>query len=58
MGKMLRCKDVNVDCDAVIRAENEDEFMKKVAQHAKDVHGMSEISAETTAKVKVAILDT
>lgn len=58
MGKMLRCSDVGLDCDAVIRAETEGELMKKVAEHAKDAHGMTEISPETVAKVKAAIQDT
>ncbi len=55
MAKMLRCRDVGVDCDAVIRAETEEELMRKVAEHAKTVHGMSEVSAELAAKVKAAI---
>jgi predicted small metal-binding protein len=58
MGKMLRCRDIGIDCDAVIRAEKESEFMEKVAEHAKDVHSMTEISPETAAKVKAVIQDT
>jgi len=55
MAKMLRCRDVGVDCDAVIQAETEEELMKKVAEHAKTVHGMTEISPDLAAKVKAAI---
>jgi len=43
MAKMLRCRDVGVDCDAVIRAKTEEELMRKVAEHAKKAHGMSKI---------------
>jgi len=57
MAKILRCRDVGVDCDGVIRAETEEELMKKVAEHAKTVHGMTEISPEMAAKVKAAIRD-
>lgn len=57
MGKMLRCKDVGVDCDGVIRAETEEDLIKKVAEHAKKVHGISEISPELAAKVKAAIIE-
>jgi predicted small metal-binding protein len=57
MAKMLRCRDAGVDCDGVIRAETEEELMRKVAEHAKTVHGMSEISPELAAKVKAAIKD-
>jgi predicted small metal-binding protein len=55
---MLRCRAVGVDRDAVIPAETESEPMKKVAEHLKDVHGMTEISPETAAKVKATIQDT
>ena len=58
MGKMLRCRDVGVDCDHVIRAETEDEIMEKCAEHAKNVHDMTEISPKMVAKVKAAIQDT
>jgi len=55
MAKMLRCRDVGVDCDGVIRAETEEELMGKVAEHAKTAHGITEISPELAAKVKAAI---
>jgi len=55
MAKMLRCRDVGVDCDAVIRAETTEELMKKVAEHAKKVHGMSKIPEDLAKKVKAAI---
>jgi len=57
MAKMLRCRDIGVDCGGVIRAKTEAELMKKVAEHAKKVHGMSKIPPELAAKVKKAIRD-
>ena len=51
MGKTFLCKDIGVDCDGKICAKTEDELMKKVAEHAKTVHGMNEISPEMAAKV-------
>jgi predicted small metal-binding protein len=57
MVKMLRCRDVGVDCDGVIRAETEEELMRKVAEHAKTVHDISEISPDLAAKVKAAIIE-
>jgi len=57
MAKMLRCRDIGVDCDGVIRAKTEEELMKKVAEHAKTVHGMTKISPEMAKKVKAAIKD-
>jgi predicted small metal-binding protein len=58
MGKMLRCSDVGIECDAVIQAETEDELMQKVVKHAKDIHSITEITPEIAAKVKAAIQDT
>lgn len=58
MGKMLRCSDVGVECDAVIEAETEEELMQKVVQHAKDIHSITDITPELAAKVKAAIQDT
>ena len=57
MVKTLLCRDIGVDCDGKISAETEDELMK-VAEHAKTVHGMSEISPEMAEKVKAAIKET
>jgi len=34
MGKVFRCKDLGLDCDAVIRASSEEEVLKKAAEHA------------------------
>jgi len=49
------CKDVGVDCSFTAEAPTEEELLKKVAQHAKDAHGMTSIDAATLAKVKGAI---
>ena len=55
--KEIRCKDAGVDCDFVAQAENEQELMKKVAQHAREKHGMNQITPEMVAKVKGLIHD-
>jgi len=55
MVKMLRCRDIGVDCNGVIKAKTEEELMKKVAEHAKTVHGISKISPDMAKKVKAAI---
>ena len=57
MGKILRCRDVGVDCDFEVQAETEDEIMEKCAEHVKNVHNMTEISPELAAKAKAAIKD-
>ena len=57
MGKLLRCRDVGVDCDFEVRAETEDEIMEKCAEHVKNVHNMTEVPPELAAKAKAAIKD-
>jgi len=57
MAKVLRCSDVGFDCGFEARADTEVELMKKVAEHAAEVHGMKEISEEVAAQVKAAIRD-
>ena len=57
MAKVLRCSDVGFDCGFEIRADTEEELMKKVAEHAAEVHDIKEVSEEVAAKVKAAIRD-
>ena len=55
MDKVFRCRDLGLDCNAVIRAGSEEEVLKKAAEHAKAVHNMTEIPAEVVVKVRAAI---
>jgi predicted small metal-binding protein len=57
MAKVLRCRDVGMDCDFVARAETEEEVLKKAAEHAETTHNMKEIPEEVVAKVRAAISD-
>jgi predicted small metal-binding protein len=55
MTKVIRCRDVGVDCDFEARGENEQEIMQKCSEHAKSAHGMQQIPQEMAAKVRTAI---
>ena len=55
MAKVLRCKDVGMDCDFEARAETEEEVLKQAAEHAAAEHDMQEIPQEVLAKVRTAI---
>ncbi|NIS61374.1 MAG: DUF1059 domain-containing protein [Proteobacteria bacterium] len=57
MPKVLRCRDVGMDCDFVARGETEEEILKQAAEHADTDHGMKEIPEEVLAKVRAAIRD-
>jgi predicted small metal-binding protein len=55
MAKVLKCKDVGMDCDFVARGETEEDVLKQAAEHAGATHGMKEMSDEVLAKVRAAI---
>lgn len=50
----LECGKVAPGCDHVVRAETEEEFMTKVAEHAREVHQI-EPTPELVEKVKELI---
>jgi predicted small metal-binding protein len=51
----MKCREVGLDCDFVATGDTEGEIMAKVAKHAKEDHGMHDISPEVAAKVQAAI---
>lgn len=57
MTKVVNCRDVGFDCEAVVRAETEEEALKMVAEHAKEVHGMQEASPDVVEKVRSVMRD-
>jgi predicted small metal-binding protein len=52
MSKVMKCREVGLDCDFVAKGESEDEIM---AKHAKEDHGMTGISPEVAARIQAAI---
>ena len=57
MAKELRCNDIVEGCDYVARAETMDELMAQGAEHAKEVHGITEMDDEMMEKVMAAVRD-
>jgi len=55
MTKVVNCRDVGFDCEGVIRAETEEEALKLVAEHAKEVHGMEDVPPEVVEKVRAVM---
>ncbi len=55
MTKVLLCSDVGFDCRHEIRADTEEEVLKKAAEHGAEVHDLEEISEEVAAEVGAAI---
>ena len=57
MSKRIECRQVVPDCTFTATAATEDELLEKVAAHAAQVHGVTDITPELAAKVKAAIRD-
>jgi predicted small metal-binding protein len=57
MEKRIACNDVVPGCTFTATAATEEELLKKVVAHAAQVHGVTHVTPELTAKVKSAIRD-
>lgn len=59
MAKVLRCKDLGMNCSKEIRADTEEQLLVLAAEHAEKDHGIhaSSIPPEIQAMVKAAIKD-
>jgi predicted small metal-binding protein len=59
MAKVLRCRDVGMDCPKEVRGETEEEVLQLAAEHAEKDHGISasQIPPSILAMVKSAIRD-
>jgi predicted small metal-binding protein len=55
--KVIHCRDVGFDCEGVVRADSEEEVVALAAQHAAEVHGVTELTPEIVEAVKGAIRD-
>lgn len=52
--RVLRCRDMGMDCAAVITGATDDEVMKKAGEHAASVHKM-QATPEMAAKMRPLI---
>ena len=55
MAKVVRCRDVGVDCDFVARGETEQEVLDACADHGRTAHGMQVLPQELAEKVRASI---
>jgi predicted small metal-binding protein len=55
MALVVHCRDLGFDCEGVVRAEAEEELLQQVAEHAKSIHGLEEVTDEVVEKVKSVI---
>lgn len=55
MAKTVHCRDLGFDCDGVVRADTEEETLQRVAEHARDAHGMETVPPSVVAKVRAVM---
>ena len=55
MTKVLKCRDVGMNCDFEARGNNEEEIMAQAAEYARKDHGLDSIPPQVAAAVKAAI---
>ena len=57
MGKVLKCRDVGVDCDFEAHGKTEAEILQQAAEHAKGCHLGVQMTPELQRKIRAAIKD-
>ena len=57
MAKVLRCRDVGLECEGELRGETEEEMLRQAAEHARTTHNMTAMTPERVQKVRAAIRD-
>jgi predicted small metal-binding protein len=55
MAKIVRCREVGVDCDFEARGATEQEVLDKCAEHGWTAHGIEVLAPELVEKVRAAI---
>ena len=57
MTKLIRCKDVGMNCDFTAKAETTEELLQAAAAHAREAQGLDSIPVELIPMVEAAIRD-
>lgn len=55
MSKHIACTDIVHGCPFEASAKSEEELVQRVAEHAKESHGITQVTLELQEKVKAAI---
>jgi predicted small metal-binding protein len=55
MAKELRCRDLGIECNQIIRAETQEELIEKIAEHVLTVHGFDVIQTGMLEQLEAAI---
>ena len=55
MAREIACGDVVEGCAFTAAAENDEDLLKQVVEHASSAHGVEEVTPQLAARVKAAI---
>jgi predicted small metal-binding protein len=55
--KQIACGQIVPDCGFVASAATEDDLLKQVITHARDSHGVTELTPELDARIRAAITE-
>ena len=57
MEKLLRCRDLGIDCDFEACGETPEEVLKIAVDHAQSIHGLKYIPEKGRVQARAAIQD-
>ncbi len=57
MEKLLRCRDMGIDCDFEACGETPEEVLKIAVDHAQAIHGLKYIGEKSRVQARAAIQD-
>jgi predicted small metal-binding protein len=57
MEKLLRCRDLGLDCDFEACGETPEETLKTAVDHARAIHGLKDIPEKDLTRARTAIQD-
>ena len=57
MEKLLRCRDLGMDCDFEACGETPEEVLKTAIDHARAIHGLKDVSDKDRMRAHAAVQD-
>ena len=57
MEKLLRCRDLGMECDFEACEDTADEALKTAMDHARAIHGVKDIPEKDRARARAAVQD-
>lgn len=58
MAYEFECENVIPGCEGKVQGETKEDVLQAAAEHAKETHGMAELSNDVVEKVKASIHET